>query len=68
MNATLVQKPGSRFGVDSEAFISVNNITDKNYCEGQPVPERNFLAGLTFRSEMPVIQISIVPKSGFSSG
>jgi len=49
LNVKLVQKLGSRFGVDSEAFVSVRNITDKNYDEGHPMPGRNFLAGLTFR-------------------
>ncbi len=49
LNAKLVQKLGSRFGVDSEAFVSLRNMTDKNYDEGQPMPGRNFLVGLTFR-------------------
>ena len=49
VNAKLIQKLGNYFGIDSEAFVSVSNLTDKNYDEGDPMPGRNFLTGLTFR-------------------
>jgi len=50
LNAKVTKNLISLFGVDSEAFISVKNITDKDYDEGNgPMPGRNFLAGLTFR-------------------
>ncbi len=50
INARVSQKLGRLWGVGSELFLDVRNITDKNYDEGSgPMPGRNFLAGLTLR-------------------
>ena len=47
VNAGISQNLGSLWGVDSRLFARASNLTDKDYDEGQPMPGRNFLAGLT---------------------
>lgn len=50
INARVRQSLGRLWGMKSELFLNVSNITDKNYDEGHgPMPGRNFLAGLTVR-------------------
>ncbi len=49
INAKLVQDLGDWWGVNSEIFFQVTNLTDKDYEEGRPMPGRDFLAGLNFR-------------------
>lgn len=50
-NTKVVKKLGKKWGIDSEIFVQIRNMTDKNYAgaEGRPMPGRNFLVGLTFR-------------------
>jgi len=49
LDARISQRLGRLWGVGSELFAQVTNLTDKDYDEGHPMPGRNFLAGLTLR-------------------
>ncbi|MDY6824724.1 MAG: TonB-dependent receptor [Thermodesulfobacteriota bacterium] len=49
LNAKFTQDLGTRWGINSELFLKVHNLTDKFYEEGRPMPGRNFLAGLSFQ-------------------
>lgn len=48
IDAKLTQDMGTWWGVNSEIYVQVTNLTDKDYEEGRPMPGRNFLAGLYF--------------------
>jgi iron complex outermembrane receptor protein/outer membrane receptor for ferrienterochelin and colicins len=48
LNARFVQKLPLIYGVDSEIFLNLKNLTDKDYEESNgPMPGRSFLAGMT---------------------
>ncbi len=47
INTRISQKLGRLWGLGSEFFVQVTNLTDIDYNEGHPMPGRNFLAGLT---------------------
>ncbi len=50
LDARLTKSFTLPFRLPTEAFLSVKNLTDKDYDEGNgPMPGRNFLVGLTIR-------------------
>ena len=50
LNARISQEIKRVWGVGSEVFFEMSNMTDKDYDEGSgPMPGRNFLAGMTLR-------------------